>query len=334
MSTDELALARESVAALLDRHPGGEAWAPLDDEGWLHLLPADATWESVDVVAGALDTIGARGHSVGYAPHIAAAATLAEAGVEHHTSPLAIATDLAAGVGPPRVRLWGDADATAAVADLGGDDLVELPASAWRRDAAVDELLDPVGVSWAELDLAAAQPLHAGPGSAPRHRARVAYVLAAEAAGAVRASALATVEYLKTRRAFGVSLSSFQALQHRAVDIYAASLLGDALVADATERLRDGADFAHASWAAKAYLGDVGTWAVENAIQLHGGIGFTWELGLHLGLRRTQRARLLGGAVDGTARQLLACRSSDRAALLETVTDWSSRGPIPDGGRS
>ena len=326
MSSHEVTFARESIAALLARYDGAEAWDALEDEGWLDVLPCDAQWEQVDFVAAALDVIGAEAREIAYAPHIGAAATLAEAGAELPRRPLALALDQACSGDRARVRLWGDGLAESAVIDLGKDGLGVIASSAWELPGLVDELLAPVMVSWADVDLSAATPLETDPAAAARHRARVAYLLAAEAAGAMRAATSATVDYLKSRRAFGVNLSSFQALQHRAVDIYTAGVLADAVVSGATDRLRAGDDAAYASWAAKAFVGDRGTWAIENAIQLHGGIGFTWEIGLHLGLRRTQRARLIGGEVQRTAQQLLASRSAARGPLMAAVTDWSKRG--------
>jgi hypothetical protein len=329
VSTDELAFARESIAALLARHDDADVWEALDEGGWLDLVPAQGHWENAAFVAEALDVIGAEAHSIAYAPHVAATATFAEMGVDAPLRPLALALDPVRRVDGARVRLWGEASAATALVDLGEDGLAVVSAAAWNPAQPGDDLLEPVMVYWADIDLSAATPLEMDRAGLARHRARVAYVLAAEAAGAVRSAALRTVEYLKARRAFGVTLSSFQALQHRAVDIYAESLLADALVSEATARMRSGDDASHAAWAAKAFVGDRGTWAMENAIQLHGGIGFTWELGLHFGLRRTQRARLLGGAVEQTAREVLASRSAQRAARLTAVTDWSERA-LPD----
>jgi len=333
MSSDELVFACESIAALLARHSGAEAWDALDDEGWLDLVPEEGRWEQVDFVVAAVDVVGAEAREIAYAPHAAAAATLAEAGADVPERPLAVALDSVRSADCARVRLWGDASAAGAVVDLGDDGLAVVASPAWKPSGVVDELLEPVMVSWADIDLSEATPLAVDGAGLARHRARVAYMLAAEAAGAVRAAALATVSYLKSRRAFGVNLSSFQALQHRAVDIYSVGVLADALVAEATARMRSGDDAAQASWAAKAFVGDQGTWAIENAIQLHGGIGFTWEIGLHFGLRRTQRARLVC-PVDRTAQQVLASRSTARAPLLAAVTDWSKRcAPQPVGAR-
>ncbi len=105
--------------------------------------------------------------------------------------------------------------------------------------------------------------------------------LCAESLGAMHEAKEATLEYLRTRKQFGVPIGSFQALQHRMADMLleieqarsavinaAAALEGDRL---ARER---------ALSAAKYTVGRVGTLVAEECIQMHGGIGMTWELPL------------------------------------------------------
>ncbi len=107
--------------------------------------------------------------------------------------------------------------------------------------------------------------------------ARIA--LCAEAVGAMDESLKSTVEYLKTRKQFGVPIGSFQVLQHRAADMFVmleqarsmamfATMAGD--FEDATER-------ATAVAAAKVQIGKSLKFVGEQAIQLHGGIGMTME---------------------------------------------------------
>ncbi|KAK0330170.1 hypothetical protein LTR94_033867, partial [Friedmanniomyces endolithicus] len=91
----------------------------------------------------------------------------------------------------------------------------------------------------------------------------------------------ATLEYLRTRKQFGVPIGKFQALQHRMATIAleieqarsAAINAADALDGDRQKRER-------AVSAAKYTIGRVGTLVAEEAIQMHGGIGMTWELPL------------------------------------------------------
>jgi pimeloyl-CoA dehydrogenase small subunit len=103
--------------------------------------------------------------------------------------------------------------------------------------------------------------------------------LAAEAVGAMAALHEITVEYLKTRKQFGVPIGNFQVLQHRAAEMLIAleqarsmALLATMMAdePDATERRK-------ASAAAKVQIGRSGRFVGQQAIQLHGGIGMTME---------------------------------------------------------
>ncbi len=103
--------------------------------------------------------------------------------------------------------------------------------------------------------------------------------LCAEAIGAMAAMHELTVEYLKTRRQFGVPIGTFQVLQHRAVDMLIAleqarsmALLATMMVAE-----KDEAERHKAIAAAKVQIGRSGRLVGQQAVQLHGGIGMTME---------------------------------------------------------
>lgn len=103
----------------------------------------------------------------------------------------------------------------------------------------------------------------------------------AEAVGAMDAAKKATIDYLQTRRQFGKPIGSFQALQHRMADVLLEIEQARSAVINAAAAL--GADRAtreRALSAAKYTIGRVGTLVAEECIQLHGGIGMTWELPL------------------------------------------------------
>jgi hypothetical protein len=111
-------------------------------------------------------------------------------------------------------------------------------------------------------------------------RARVA--VTGEAVGLMETGLALTVEYLKTRKQFGVPLATFQALVHRAADLYAKVELARsmALWATAAVEARDnGADVDLAALADDAFVfvADAATTAAEEIVQLHGGIGMTYE---------------------------------------------------------
>lgn len=93
-----------------------------------------------------------------------------------------------------------------------------------------------------------------------------------------------TLEYLKTRKQFGVPIGSFQALQHRMADLYASleqsrSIILKAALAPEDER-------AAATAAAKAYVSTAAVKLAEEAVQLHGGMGVSEELIVGHGLKR------------------------------------------------
>ena len=123
-------------------------------------------------------------------------------------------------------------------------------------------------------------------------------VTAAEQLGVARAAAEATFDYLRTRKQFGMLIGSFQALQHRAADLYCAIEQTDSLVAAALNALDRGADEGEAlSRAAKARAALVGRQATEEGVQMHGGIGMTDEMDLGLFMKRDRAlSEFLGDA--------------------------------------
>jgi len=103
--------------------------------------------------------------------------------------------------------------------------------------------------------------------------------LTAEAVGAMAAMHEITVDYIKTRKQFGVTIGSFQALQHRAADMLVAleqarsmALLATVMAGEDNDRERRAAIAA-----AKVQIGRSGRLVGQQAIQLHGGIGMTME---------------------------------------------------------
>lgn len=106
--------------------------------------------------------------------------------------------------------------------------------------------------------------------------------LCAEAVGAMDCARDATLEYLRTRRQFGVPIGSFQALQHRMADVLLEIEQARSAVINAAAALEhpDRATRERALSAAKYTIGRIGTLVAEESIQLHGGIGMTWELPL------------------------------------------------------
>jgi alkylation response protein AidB-like acyl-CoA dehydrogenase len=111
--------------------------------------------------------------------------------------------------------------------------------------------------------------------------ARGIVALCAEAVGAMDVAKAATLEYLQTRKQFGVVIGSFQALQHRMADVALEIEQARSALINAAAALEQGGIVRDKALAAAKYtMGRVGTLVAEEAIQLHGGIGMTWELPL------------------------------------------------------
>jgi alkylation response protein AidB-like acyl-CoA dehydrogenase len=119
-------------------------------------------------------------------------------------------------------------------------------------------------------------------------------LLANDAIGGGDAILAATIEYLKTRVQFGKPIGTFQALKHRVAELKTALEMARGLVAAAVAR----ADDADAVlWAAMAKSMACETYhrIAGEAVQMHGGIGFTWEHQAHLYLKRATLDRALFG---------------------------------------
>lgn len=106
--------------------------------------------------------------------------------------------------------------------------------------------------------------------------------LAAESLGAMDKAKGDTLEYLRTRKQFGVPIGSFQALQHRMADMLLeveqarSAVINAAAAIDEDDRVAREKTLS----AAKYSVGRIGTLIAEESIQMHGGIGVTWELPL------------------------------------------------------
>lgn len=105
--------------------------------------------------------------------------------------------------------------------------------------------------------------------------------LCAEALGAMDVAKDDTLEYLRTRKQFGVAIGSFQALQHRMAELLLeieqvrSAVINAAAALDSARSVRE-----RALSAAKYSVGRIGALVAQECIQLHGGIGMTWELPL------------------------------------------------------
>ncbi|MPZ27225.1 MAG: acyl-CoA dehydrogenase [Micromonosporaceae bacterium] len=229
----------------------------------------------------------------------------------------ALAAPFATAPGPPTdptVRAAGDnltgtvrgvADALHADVLLvpTGDGLFAVPADTpgvGRHPLVTLDLTRPL----CDLSLAAAPGwrLAAGPESARAVAAGLtagAALLASEQLGVAEWCLDTTVEYVRTRYQFARPVGSFQALKHRLADLWVEIAQARAVARHAAGCLATGdPDTPVATALAQAFCAPVAVHAAEECVQLHGGIGFTWEHPAHLYLKRAKSGAIGFGTAD------------------------------------
>ena len=131
-------------------------------------------------------------------------------------------------------------------------------------------------------------------------------LICAEAVGAMKFACDTTLEYLKTRKQFGVPIGTFQALQHRMVDMYVATEQARSMACLAASKVdspADAKDRSRAVSAAKIKIADNARLVSQESIQLHGGMGMTEEMKVsHTFRRLTMIAQQFGDADHHLAR--------------------------------
>ncbi|MGR3932244.1 acyl-CoA dehydrogenase family protein [Streptomyces sp. BRA346] len=131
-------------------------------------------------------------------------------------------------------------------------------------------------------------------------------LLASEQLGVAEWCLTETVRHTKERHQFGRPVGSFQALKHRMAALYLELVSARATARHAADALAtDSPDVPVAVAVAQAYCGQAAVHAAEECVQLHGGIGMTWEHPAHLYLKRAKSAETLLGT-PGRHRQALA----------------------------
>ena len=120
--------------------------------------------------------------------------------------------------------------------------------------------------------------------------------LSLEAVGIAQKALDLGVEHAKTRTQFGRPIGVYQAVSHQLADTYVETELARSLAYWAAWCVAEGdADAPIAVAAAKSYAGDAAVAACERSIQVHGGIGFTWEHVLHRYYKRALWIQAFGG---------------------------------------
>jgi alkylation response protein AidB-like acyl-CoA dehydrogenase len=127
----------------------------------------------------------------------------------------------------------------------------------------------------------------------------------AETAGAIDQMYEATLEYLQDRWSFGRPLASYQALKHRVADMLLMVETAKGCAEAAADTVGTGdSDAPRAVAVAKAYVGRVSIEILSDCVQLHGGIGVTWEHDIHLYERRAAVNRAVYGTPEYHHEQL------------------------------
>ncbi|MCF6389405.1 acyl-CoA/acyl-ACP dehydrogenase [Mycobacterium sp. MBM] len=135
---------------------------------------------------------------------------------------------------------------------------------------------------------------------------RATVMVAADSLGLAEAMLAATVDYVGLRHQFGRPIGSFQAVKHACADMLVQTRVARRLVEAAVDAVATGGDAQPAVSMAKAYACETAVAVAGKAMQLHGGIGYTWESGIHVYLKRATLNRSLFGSPIAHRRALAA----------------------------
>ncbi|WCD95218.1 acyl-CoA/acyl-ACP dehydrogenase [Streptomyces sp. HUAS 31] len=241
---------------------------------------------------------------------------LAELASGRRIGALAVALNVAPGGAYKVVRhedgaLHGEltAIADAAVADVllvpaddGGLYAVDADAVSLTPQASLD-LTRPVAT--VTLDGAPGRLLGDAEPAVRRALRTGAGLLASEQLGLAEWTLTETVRYLKERKQFNRPVGGFQALKHRLAQLWLEVVNLRAAARNAADALSSGEDVDVAVAVAQAYAAPVAVHAAEEALQLHAGIGMTWEHPVHLYLKRAKADSIAYGTA-GAHREALA----------------------------
>ncbi len=189
-----------------------------------------------------------------------------------------------------------------AVSDKAGITLFLVPADAPGLAVERFRAIDGHRHARLTLDNVAARAFGPQGEALPLIEAAVARALCmqlAEAVGSMGAVSDITLEYLRTREQFGRPIGSFQVLQHRMVDMRIACEEARAMLCHIAIASAEGeATFQRAVAAAKVRIGECGVYVGQQAVQLHGGVGFSDELIVSHHLKRQMMLAIAHGSID------------------------------------
>ena len=287
-------------------------WSVLVDAGWVGLeVPeqfggAGATFAEVGIIC---EEMGRASSSNSYLGSAVLAVGLLKA-----LQPSDIRDRLLADVASGAVRVTVALDPLEFVPDAEGADRLLVIADGGVAEAAV--IVTPQPVLDETRRLAAvtvdspevSEELHFDGDAAAAIRRlhdRAAVAVACDSLGLSEAMLAATVGYAKVRNQFGRPIGSLQAVKHACADMQVAIAVSRQLVTAAVEAVAgDRPDASVAVAMAKSYVCSAAVNVAGKAMQLHGGIGYTWESGIHVYLKRATLNRSLFGSPAAHRKEL------------------------------
>jgi alkylation response protein AidB-like acyl-CoA dehydrogenase len=288
-------------------------WKEMVSTGWLglHLDERfDGQGYGLPELTIVLEQLGRAAVGGPFLPTVAVSAVIAEAGTDQQRErwlPPLVSGDVVAGIGTNVDVAVRDSTVSAAAvpvlaeaaADLfllpAGDDLVLVPAGdgvSIRTVDSVDQLLAPVIV--ASLD--SVHVAEVFPGAAGVAARILRLLAAAEAVGGLGACTEMATAYAAGREQFGRPIGSFQAVKHHCANMLVDTELATAATWDAARAVGAEAELA-ATMAAGHALTAYQRVSLQN-VQVHGGIGYTWEHDAHLYIRRATVLQAFAGDQD------------------------------------
>lgn len=300
-----------SVAGDLLAKDRAVEWQALVDAGWVGLEVPDelggagATFAEVAVICEEMGRAASTASYLGSA--VLAVGTL------NALQPSATRDRLLADVASGAIRLAVAVESSEFVPDAEGADRILQIADGGVVCAAVTVTPQPVLDETRRLATVSAKT-DAGDvmqfeGDASDARARLfrraAVAIACDSLGLSEAMLSATVGYAKVRHQFDRPIGSFQAVKHACADMAVKIAVARRLVGAAVEAVAEDRPDAGVSVAmAKSYACGAAVDIVGKAMQLHGGIGYTWESGIHVYLKRAALNRSLFGTPSAHRQEL------------------------------
>jgi alkylation response protein AidB-like acyl-CoA dehydrogenase len=319
--------------------PRPSYWGEMADLGWLGIhLPEEygGSGAGLQELVVVLDELGRLVAPGPFLPTVIASACIAQCGAAAQQARLLPglangSTTAALGLGGPGLTLSGGVLNGAAGVVLGGnaadlillrvgDDVVVVERGAKGLTLTSDANLDPTRRSASvTADAVAIIPDNVLAGAATRALALARTLAAAEAVGGMAACTDYAVEYAQERVQFGRTIGTFQAIKHHCADLLVAAELATAAVYDAARAAHDDPDeFALTAAMAATLTFGPAVHSAQMNIQVHGGIGFTWEHDAHLYLRRALVLNaLIGSPRDAEDVTALTAKGTTREVAFD-----------------